>query len=157
MDLAYKTAISRKNPSAPMRWLWDNDRLFANQFILDYGCGKGKDIKWLNEIGYLAWGYDPHYAPNTIRNGLANAFDVITCMFVLNVIESDLERQSVVRHIIGLLKSGGHAYVAIRADKAKLNSYTKIGTYQTYVRMQQFGFKLIHKRGSYELFEYVKP
>jgi len=161
MSCAHLTAIARKNPSAPMKWLCANDCLVGD--ILDYGCGKGKDVEWLNAKvdehgleGNRVVGYDPHYAPNTIHNGMANVFDTITSMFVLNVIESSNERESTILHIKGLLRPNGRAYVAIRADKAKLKGYTKRGTFQTYVRMEPYGFKLLHKGSGYELYEYIK-
>lgn len=157
MSCAHLTAIARKKPSAPMMFLWGINRLQPDRVILDYGCGKGKDVEWMKSIGRMAFGYDPHYAPNTIQNGMANCYDIITCNFVLNVIESSNERESTILHIKGLLRHGGHAYVAIRADKAKLNGYTKRGTFQTYVDMLPYGFKLLHKGSGYELYEYIKP
>ena len=109
MSCAHLTAIARKNPSAPMKWLCANDCLVGD--ILDYGCGKGKDVEWLNARcdeegleGQHVIGFDPYYAPNTIVNGMANVFDTITCNFVLNVIESSIERDSTILHIKGLLR-----------------------------------------------------
>ena len=162
MSCAHLTAIARKNPSAPMKWLCANNHIVGD--ILDYGCGRGKDVEWLNSMadkhkleGKRVVGYDPYYAPNTIQNGMARCFDTITCNFVLNVIESDLDRQSTIMHIQGLLRSYGRAYVTIRSDKAKLKGYTKRGTFQTYVDMTPFGFKLLHKGSGYEIYEYIKP
>jgi DNA phosphorothioation-associated putative methyltransferase len=157
MSLAHLTAISRKTASAPMGWLTERNRFNGIHTILDYGCGKGKDVEFLNSMGYVAIGYDPYYAPNTIQNGMKECFDIITCNFVLNTIESSLERENVIHHIKGLLRSHGVAYVSIRADKKKLNGYTKLGTYQTYVDiLPAHGFKLIKKTGSYELYEFTK-
>lgn len=156
MSCAHLTAIARKAPSAPMKWLAREGKLTATQTILDYGCGKGKDVEWLKDFYYNIVGYDPHYAPSTIQNGLSRAFDVVTCNFVMNVIEGSQERDSTILHIKGLLRHGGKAYVAIRADKAKLIGYTKRGTFQTYVDMNPYGFKLLHKGSGYELYEYVK-
>ena len=157
MSRSYMTAMTRKSPSAPMKCLVSKFKANGIGPILDYGAGKGQDVKYLNNCGFTAIGYDPHYAPNTIQNGLTNHFHVITSMFVLNVIESSLERDSTILHIKSLLMPKGHAYVAIRADKAKLNGYTKRGTFQTYVDMTPYGFKLLHKGSGYELYEYIKP
>ena len=163
MSCAHLTAIARKNPSAPMKWLCAKDCLVGD--ILDYGCGRGKDVAWLNSKvdeegleGQHVIGFDPYYAPNTIVNGMSNCFDTITCNFVLNVIEGCQDRENVIHHIKGLLRPNGRAYVAIRADKKKLNGFTKRGTFQTYVTiLPAHGFTLIHKTGSYELYEYIKP
>lgn len=159
MPLAHLTAIARKNPSAPMKWLCANDCLVGD--ILDYGCGKGKDVEWLNAKcdeegleGNRVVGYDLHFAPNTISTNMV--FDTITCNFVLNVIDSFLEREAVVQRIKNLLRPNGRAYVAIRSDMAKLKGYTKRGTFQTYVDVPYYGFKLLHKGSGYELYEFIK-
>lgn len=158
MSCAHLTAIARKAPSAPMKWLAREGKLNAIQTILDYGCGKGKDVEWLSDFYYNIEGYDPFYAPNTLSNDSKNCYDVITCNFVLNVIDSSLARENVIHHIKGLLKSHGVAYISIRADKKKLNGYTKRGTFQTYVDiLPAHGFTLMHKTGSYELYAYMKP
>ena len=39
------TAISRKAPSRPMRFLQEHDLLKGR--MLDYGCGRGTDAKFL--------------------------------------------------------------------------------------------------------------
>jgi DNA phosphorothioation-associated putative methyltransferase len=157
MSLAHLTAISRKNPSAPMKWLVGEFAFASTDAILDYGCGRGCDVTWMKNHDFNITGYDPYYSPNTIQNGMKECFDIITCNFVLNVIDSSHGREGVIHHIKGLLKPLGVAYIAIRADKKKLNGYTKRGTYQTYVDiLPAHGFKLINKTGSYELYEFTK-
>lgn len=158
MTLAHLTAIARTKPSAPMQWLVEELAFGSTDAILDYGCGRGKDVEWMKAHDFNVVGYDPHYAPNTITNGMTNCFDIITCNFVLNVIESAQVRENVIHHIKGLLKRYGVAYISIRADKKKLNGFTKRGTFQTYVDiLPAHGFKLIKKTGSYELYEFIKP
>ena len=144
-NLAYKTAISRKSPSAPMKWLDANGKLFG--WKLDYGCGKGYDA---DTFGMEK--YDPHFFK--CDDFSECEFDTITCNFVLNVIPDAKERQFVLDSIIRLLRAGGHAYVTIRADKSKLAGYTKSGTYQTYVTMPS-DWTLIHKGSGYEMYEYI--
>lgn len=156
MSLSYMTAITRNKPSAPTMWLENKSKI--NGHILDYGAGKLFDTKYLKKNNKDIIGYDPHYAPNTITNGMNNCFDTIICNFVLNTIEGCQERENVIHHIKGLLRPNGRAYVSIRADKKKLNGFTKRGTFQTYVTiLPAHGFTLIHKTGSYELYEYIKP
>jgi ATP adenylyltransferase len=155
---AHLTAIARKTPSAPMKWLVGEFAFGSTDAILDYGCGRGKDVEWMKEHDFNIIGYDPYYNPHTLANCIQNCFDIITCNFVLNVIDSSQAREGVIHHIKGLLKPQGVAYISIRADKKKLNGYTKRGTFQTYVDiLPSHGFTLIHKTGSYELYEYIKP
>lgn len=116
---SWKTAISRKKPSAPMRRLDRDNRLVGR--VLDYGCGKGYDADYYNTDSY-----DPHYQPVMPKG----KFDTIVCNFVLNVIESAEEREAVLSDIRARLGDNGHAYVSVRTDKSQLNGHTKIGTWQ---------------------------
>lgn len=116
---AYKTAIARKAPSAPMRQLKASGRLVGR--MMDYGSGRGFDAKW-----YGMDSYDPHYQP-IMPDGL---YDTITCNFVLNVIESVGEREAIVEDIKSRLSNTGRAYITVRTDKSGLNGCTTIGTWQ---------------------------
>ena len=48
-DLAatWKTARARKTPSKPLLWLLEHGHLTHQQMILDWGCGKAKDVDFL--------------------------------------------------------------------------------------------------------------
>jgi hypothetical protein len=116
---SHLTAISRKASSIPMRGLYDKGLLTGR--ALDYGCGKGYDA-----IHFGLDSYDPHYQP-VMPDG---RFDTITCNYVLNVIESESERLSVLQDIQARLVNTGMAYITVRADKDKLNGTTSIGTWQ---------------------------
>jgi ubiquinone/menaquinone biosynthesis C-methylase UbiE len=152
MSQAYKTAISRKTASAPTKWLGKERRLLGK--VLDWGCGKGKDVEWLREASIPAEGYDPHWRKyNDFYEG---EFDIIICNFVLNVIENPLERDATLKEMLVYLRQNGRAYVSVRADKEMLNGVTKIGTWQGYIKLEA-PWKLLHKTGSYELYEYIKP
>ena len=157
MSLAYKTAIARTTASAPTKWLAREHRLLGS--ILDYGCGRGKDVEWLKEAGKMVVGYDPFYfSKSTITPDpwwIANSFDTVICNFVLNVIESYADRLKVLNDLIRVVRPQGRIYVSIRADKAKLNGLTKIGTWQGYVPLEA-PWKLLHKTSSYELYEFIK-
>ena len=157
MTLAYKTAISRTTASGPTKWLAKERRLLGS--ILDYGCGRGKDVTWINEAHPHAIGYDPHFFPNC--TGIdpkpwwnVILYDTIICNFVLNVIESPDARQNLLNELMRLVRRGGQVYVSIRADKAKLKGLTKIGTWQGYVPLVA-PWKLLNKTSSYELYEFV--
>lgn len=104
MKDSYKTAITRKKESAPMRWLHDQDLLIGE--CLDYGCGKGKDaeVYWMDK-------YDPHFhimLPS-------KKYDTITCIYVLNVVDW-LEELTVMKKVKSFLKKDGVAYFVVRRD-----------------------------------------
>ena len=61
--------------------------------FLDYGCGRGDDLRLLREIGIKGNGWDPFWRPE----GTKTAFTVVNLGFVLNVIESPKERAAVLR------------------------------------------------------------
>ena len=127
MNKAHLTAISRNKLSAPMKWL-EEEGIFdgiPRQARLDYGCGKGYDADVLEMQKY-----DPFYF--RCDDFSPDEFDIITCNFVLNVIESADERQRVLDTILRWLAPGMTAFITIRSDKAKLKGYTKKGTYQGY-------------------------
>ena len=94
-----KTAIRRAGPSRPLKdiisFLKDNDMEVSDFSWLDYGCGKGEDILHLKSCGAEAIGYDPYYNPVDIGE---KKFDIVTCTYVLNVID-DIELR------IGALRS----------------------------------------------------
>jgi len=113
---SHKTAISRNKLSAPMNYLFKNHLIPGS--ALDYGCGKGFDADWL-----FMDSYDPYFRPSFPTKH----YDTITCIYVLNVIESPGERQDVLNAIKSLLNPKGIAYVAVRNDKDKLKGKTSKG------------------------------
>lgn len=86
--------------------------------ILDYGAGYclGAQVLGLNVDSF---------EPNP-REGVTPTFtrivevpvatyDIVVCNCVLNVLESWIERNLVVRNIVGALKPGGVAYIMVRS------------------------------------------
>ena len=124
MSNAYRTAIKRTRPSAPMAKLAEKDLLQGR--ALDYGCGRGFDAEHFGMEKY-----DPHFAPERPTG----RFDVITCNFVLNVIESPEERSAVLADIHDLLADGADAYITVRTDKKSLKGKTRIGTWQGAIKL----------------------
>jgi len=90
--------------------------------MLDFGCGRGLDA-----TTYGLDKYDPHYFPE--KDWKVEAYDVITCNYVLNVIPTKKERTAVIEDIRNLLTKGGIAYITVRRD-IKTQGYTKRGTFQ---------------------------
>jgi len=135
---AHKTAISRKGPSAPMKWL-DKHGLLVGE-MLDFGCGKGADAD-----AYCMDRYDPYYQP--VVPGML--YDTITCNYVLNVIESEAERLTVIANLLALLTDDGVAYITVRNDKDKLNGTTRTGTWQGHIVLD---LPVVHKCSGYVIY-----
>ena len=89
----HKTAIDRNHLSQPMQVLARHGYLDGNWSILDYGCGKGDDLRELEAHGIDASGWDPAHNP---EGALVNS-DVVNLGFVLNVIEERSERDETLR------------------------------------------------------------
>lgn len=104
----YKTAITRKKPSAPMQVL-DKMSLIKGR-ALDYGCGKGFDAQHYNMDKF-----DPHWHPCSL---LLMHYDTITCNYVLNVLPKS-KVKDILFNIRWYLKLGGIAYITVRRDIKK--------------------------------------
>ena len=140
MNKSHLTAISRKAPSAPMKWLHAHGLLKGK--MLDYGCGKGFDA---DTFGMEK--YDPFWFK--CDDFCAEEFDTITCNYVINVIEDAKERKYAIEKMQRWLKPNGSIYIAVRADKKALNGYTKKGTWQGYIVL---GNELLHSCAKFDLY-----
>lgn len=143
---SHKTAITRREPSAPCRWLDEQGRIVGAP--LDWGCGKGADITYLQ-----CQGYDPHYRPERPLG----VFDTVLCTYVLNTIPNYHDRCVIISEALAYLKRGGWIYVTIRTKDC--NGWTSRGTWQGNVspQMQAGGFDLIHKTGDHEIWGWQMP
>ena len=128
MNKAHLTAISRKKPSAPMKWLFDNYGPMLKGVMLDYGCGRGFDADY-----YGLKKFDPHYFP-CVGDFAFTKFDWVFCNYVLNVIADEEERYKVIDRIRNLLKKSGAAYFTVRKN-VKKEGFTSIGTFQANVEL----------------------
>lgn len=91
--LRHRTAIARSALSLPFQTLVHHGYLEPGVSVLDYGCGKGDDVRILGERGLNAFGWDPHYASSQP----VGAADVVNLGFVINVIETMDERAAVLQ------------------------------------------------------------
>jgi DNA phosphorothioation-associated putative methyltransferase len=106
-----RTAIARKGPSSPTLKYEEVFRGHCST-ILDFGCGRGADVRWLQEKGYLVNGYDPAYAP-----GLpSRAFDAVMLNYVLCVIPNADQRKKVLKEAWKRVKQGGFLCIAVRPE-----------------------------------------
>ena len=82
------TAIDRNKFSQPMKILARHNYLSGDYSVLDYGCGKGDDLRELEAHGIDCSGWDPVHNPE----GELISSDIVNLGFVLNVIEDRGER-----------------------------------------------------------------
>jgi 2-polyprenyl-3-methyl-5-hydroxy-6-metoxy-1,4-benzoquinol methylase len=107
---SHNTAISRGGPSAPLLAL---ERMgLINGSVLDYGCGKGADEKYLLSKNISIDSYDPHWNPVSLED---KGYDTILCTYVLNVLDND-DGMSVISSIKEHLNPNGKAYLSVRRD-----------------------------------------
>ena len=86
----YRTAIARTSLSTPVKALLAAGLLAPGVSFLDYGCGRGTDLRFLrDQHGIEGEGWDPHWRPEGDRSPA----DVVNLGFVLNVIEDPKERR----------------------------------------------------------------
>ncbi len=97
----HKTALVRYRPSKPIQCLLSHGLLSKESSLLDYGCGRGDDIRYLTAMGYRAVGWDPVYRPH----GPKEPADIVNLGYVLNVIEDPEERVEVLRDAFALARS----------------------------------------------------
>lgn len=89
----HKTALVRGSLSRPLALASADGLLQPGKTVFDYGCGRGDDLRYLRQLGYEADGWDPAHRPDTERLPA----DVVNLGYVVNVIESQGERATVLR------------------------------------------------------------
>jgi DNA phosphorothioation-associated putative methyltransferase len=89
----HRTALSRYGFSAPMQTLARFGFLDGSKSIFDYGCGRGDDLRGLQESKIEAVGWDPYFAPD----GIKRPAHLVNLGFVINVIENLEERIDALR------------------------------------------------------------
>lgn len=89
----HRTAIDRNQLSQPMQILARHNYFNGDYSVLDYGCGKGDDMRELEAHGMDISGWDPVHRPD---GEILNA-DIVNLGFVLNVIEDRQERDETLK------------------------------------------------------------
>jgi ATP adenylyltransferase len=121
--------MSRRRPSTPARFLMDQGLIRGK--ILDYGCGRGRDVAWYEELGFEAAGYDENPKGRFADEApLRHTYDTILAVYVLNV-NPPSEWPGIVERVRALLRKDGIAYFAVRRDLPKSGRGV-----QTYVELE---------------------
>lgn len=97
----HKTAIVRYDLSKPIQSLVSHGLLLEDTTLLDYGCGRGDDVRYLSEMGYSVSAWDPVHFPE----GRKEPARIVNLGFVLNVIEDPVERMQVLQDAFRLSQS----------------------------------------------------
>ncbi len=133
------TARARSKLSAPAEYLLEHDLLAGR--ILDFGAGRG-DLHTFLDGDIEQW--DPEFHPWLP----AGKFDVVTCIYVLNVLRPQV-RRGALAHAKQYVRSGGCLYVAVRRDAFDEGPTTR-GTEQFHVRLRMKS--LVHRKGAFEIY-----
>lgn len=131
----HKTAISRDKLSIPMFTLAKAGFLNGDYSVLDYGCGKGDDLRELEAHGIDCVGWDPVYRPDVDPE----ICDVVNLGYVINVIEDINERRetlsrafSYTEKILAVSAMLGNESIADKFRPYKDGVLTKAKTFQKY-------------------------
>lgn len=144
---SHLTAIHRTSLPAPVKWLLKNDLI--NGKVLDFGCGRCKDI---NPIQWDS--YDPFYNPcDSIIN--KRKYETILCTYVLCVLPRQ-DRLAVLKRIQRLLNTrlvtgSSCAFISVRNDKPKQGwGLSKRNTYQG--RASTLPLEIIHSNSNFRIY-----
>ena len=134
---SHKTAIYRDRWTKPGRWLYEH---FFQKYnitlgsMLDFGAGKSIDMKyWIEKTGAIAQAYDQFEQPQFPGRGSRpdRQFELVTVIFVLNVVATDKERIEILNDAMQYVKPDGYIFIATRSKKdianaAKKGNWTKL-------------------------------
>jgi hypothetical protein len=115
---AHKTAITRRSPSPFARNILEvvAPKLSVGS-VLDYGCGRGTDVAHYRKAGLRADGYDPYPPFGWARQPTTAGYDLVTLVFVLNVLPDPRQRVRVLKQAGTYLRPGGHMLVVTRSPR----------------------------------------
>ncbi len=137
----HKTAIDRNKLSSPMQTLARHGYFDGNHSVLDYGCGKGDDVRELEAHGVDALGWDPVHKPESILT----KHDIVNLGFVINVIEDINERRETLKKAFSYTKQVLVASVMVAGESVirqftpyKDGVITSINTFQRYYTQSEF-------------------
>ena len=109
----HKAALKRAKLGAPYQSAIAHSIITPDTTVLDYGCGRGDNVRFMVEQGINAVGYDPYYFPDTEKT----ESDVVALCYVLGVIESPAERDRTLSEAWSLAKKS--LLVATQVQKSR--------------------------------------
>ncbi|MEU0214662.1 DNA phosphorothioation-associated putative methyltransferase [Streptomyces sp. NPDC006265] len=127
------TAIGRAALSVPARQALADGQLSSDRSVLDYGCGRGDDVRALSRLDCRVTGWDPYYR----CEAQPTASDVVLLTYVLNVIEDPAERRRTLRQAWDLARAVLIVSARLTWEKSK-------------VRGQEFGDGLLTSRQTFQ-------
>lgn len=124
---SHLTAKERDSLSFPAKWLLKQNLIQGD--VLDFGCGLGRDVRFLKTRGIHITGYDRYHFPDYPEK----KFDTILCFYVLNVLLPE-EQTQVLLELSQLVKPTGRVYIAVRRDihheGYRIHKLHQVKTYQ---------------------------
>ncbi len=137
----HKTAINRIDLSRPVRLALEDGVISDQTSVFDYGCGKGGDLRRLQERGISCSGWDPAHYPQ----GEKTKSDIVSVGYVINVIEDPIERVTTLRNAWALAQKVLVVSARLTVE-AQLDSQTtphgdgcltRLGTFQKYYEQRE--------------------
>ena len=86
--------MSRTDYSRPIKLALADGLIGPEGTVLDFGCGRGDDVRHLGLAGVHAKGWDPAYRPDAE----ASVAEIVNLGYVVNVIEDPVERAQCLAH-----------------------------------------------------------
>jgi DNA phosphorothioation-associated putative methyltransferase len=135
----HRTALVRVELSRPLRLAVADGLLRDGISVMDYGCGRGSDVRLLRDRGFDSVGWDPTHAPD----GAHRASDVVNLGYVINVIEDPSERREALARAWSLAQRVLIVSARLRAETPDVTSpyadghVTRLGTFQKFYEQQE--------------------
>ncbi|WP_348771525.1 DNA phosphorothioation-associated putative methyltransferase [Azospirillum sp. SYSU D00513] len=137
----HRTALNRADLSRPFRTALADGVLGPDRTVMDYGCGRGNDLRRLTDMGFDCTGWDPVHA----TSGTRREADLVNLGYVVNVIESAAERQEVLRRAWSLARRVLVVAARLTDETPAARStspfadgvLTRIGTFQKFYDQQE--------------------
>lgn len=150
-----RTAISRTDISAPLKYLLLSNRIHHTDDVLDFGCGYGFDVKSLEcRQSGLVKGYDPYHEPFTKMP--KQTFNVVLLTYVLNVIHEQDQFDCLMEVYLHMRFSESLCYISVRRDIERgVSTFRHAdGTYhiQRFVELPHEFFTLLYDNRRYAIY-----
>jgi DNA phosphorothioation-associated putative methyltransferase len=140
----HKTALSRDKLSVPLFRLAQRGYLSGEFSLLDYGCGRGDDLRELEQHNIDCIGWDPAYRPDTE----IERCDIVNLGFVINVIEEKIERAETLQRAYAYADK----FLVVSAMLGNERIYEKFSAYKDGVITSRNTFQKYYSQGELQQF-----